>query len=263
VYDTLVALFSPCADPAQLAARTAWLQGGVARPHMLVAVNATTLLGLDDDPGHVLGGTALPGEVVRRIATSATWQSMITDAATARLVTLGDAVLPPGDVFETDDDQFGPEWDRPRDWPSESFACGTYAASTRMKRLIAVRDQRCANPVCSQPAWRCQHDHIEEFDRSVPARFQTVAGNLTLLCQSCHNLKTHHGWDTTRDPDTGAMTITSALGLTYPVEPRTPLGPNPATLRRDHADPVPHVPDLQPVNPRDWDWDDTTPHATA
>jgi hypothetical protein len=193
------------------------------RAHILVVVNASTLLGMDDDAARLMGTGPIPAEIARRIATDATWQALSADPLTGRLAGLGDSSLQPGAVFETahrPENERGP-WDRPRGWRAEAIANAAYKPATAVKQTVSVRDQTCRNPICGRPAARCELDHIEPFTSRRPAEEQTTAMNLQLLCKSHHELKTHSGWEYSRDPETGQTTVVTALGFTRRMEPET------------------------------------------
>jgi hypothetical protein len=316
----------------------------------MVAVNAETLLGLDEAPAMLIGGPPVPAAIARAIASNATWQSMLTDPATGRLISIGTGLHPPGTVIhpsgtviyppgtfnhevhamshqahdavafpnprskapgesshspgqkknplgqpndppdasnnpvttgnntssrnndpprhcgspprplgnapDAQNDPSGatnfspdthcdspltlgeplpqpplrqdppPISADPSTWESESLACGAYTPSARIRHILALRDQTCIIPTCSQPAFRCEIDHIEEFDPTQSPAKQTITSNLQLLRKAHHDLKTAGQWDTIRDAATGETTITTALGYSTTTPPRTPV-PNP------------------------------------
>jgi hypothetical protein len=55
------------------------------KPQIRVTIAATTLLGLDNIPGHLDGYGPIPADVAARIATDATWQRLVTDPVTGIL----------------------------------------------------------------------------------------------------------------------------------------------------------------------------------
>lgn len=72
---------------------------------------------------------------------------------------------------------------------------GSYEIPARLKEQIRLRDGTCIYPGCHAKALHCQHDHTDPYDHHSPsAGGQTDSGNLRLLCQLHHNLKTHHGF---------------------------------------------------------------------
>jgi hypothetical protein len=153
-----------------------------------VTVAATTLLGLDDAPSDLAGYGPIPAALARELAAGpdATWRRILTDPATGTAT----------DVSRT-----------------------TYAPGTVMGDHVRVRDSTCTFPGCRTPAWRCDLDHITPFDLHAGPG-QTRTDNLQAVCRAHHNLKTHSGWDTTRDPGTRAITWQSPLGRRYTTPPR-------------------------------------------
>ena len=68
-------------DPAETFERKP--VGRFARPIINVTVPITTLMGLSDEPGVMAGGTSLPADITRHIATDpdSTWYRLLTDPA--------------------------------------------------------------------------------------------------------------------------------------------------------------------------------------
>ena len=56
-----------------MSARAAW------RPHVLITVALSTVLGLDDDPGHLHGYGPVPAHVARQAAAEGTLKRLLTD----------------------------------------------------------------------------------------------------------------------------------------------------------------------------------------
>ncbi|MDR3202874.1 MAG: HNH endonuclease [Bifidobacteriaceae bacterium] len=199
--------------------------GTALKAHLHVVVNATTLLGLDNQPARLLGLGPIPAEIARRIATDATWQALFADSDSGRLIGLGADILRAGAVFEPAPHP-GSErgrWDRARAWPSEALDHDQYQPTLAQKELTGLRDQTCRNPVCNQPAARCEYDHVNPFRTDRPAAEYSYTGNIQLLCKTHHQLKTHSGWQYDRDPETGKTAIVTALGFTSQIEPETIL----------------------------------------
>jgi hypothetical protein len=96
-----------------------------------------------------------------------------------------------------------------------------YEISNPLRRWITTRDRTCRFPGCRRRATTCQIDHIRPWDRGGA----TDADNLHPLCHRHHQLKTHCGWQVSRDPQTGRTTWTSPLGRTYTVDPEPVLPP--------------------------------------
>lgn len=86
------------------AAEAAGAAGSPAAPRsprgqVLVRMDATTLLGLDNTPGLILGAGPIPAEVGRAIAKNATWRALFVDPATGRPVWVSEKSFQAGLVF--------------------------------------------------------------------------------------------------------------------------------------------------------------------
>jgi hypothetical protein len=160
------------------------------RPHIQVTLAATTLLGLDEQPGTLAGYGPIPAELARRIAQEGTWRRLLTDPATGQ-------VLERGRV--------------------------TYRPGADLTGTVIARDVTCRFPGCRVPAAQCDLDHVTPFDPTRSAAEQTTAENLQALCRRHHRLKTHTSWAVARDPATGTTTWTSPTGRTYPREADPPF----------------------------------------
>ena len=64
------------------------------RVALQVSVAATTLLGLDDAPGHLGSYGPIPAQVARELAQDATWRRVLTDPATGQVCAVGTDGLP-------------------------------------------------------------------------------------------------------------------------------------------------------------------------
>lgn len=167
------------------------------KPQIRITIAATTLLGLDNIPGHLDGYGPIPADVAARIATDATWQRLVTDPVTGILTDHSTTAYQPGRL---------------------------------LRQAVTARDQTCTFPQCDRPARWADLDHIDPFDHGVdvanlPAGRlgQTRATNLQPLCRSHHLAKTHHGWDPVRDPATGITIWTAPTGHRY-TRPATQIG---------------------------------------
>jgi hypothetical protein len=187
-----------------------------------VAVAASTLLGVDDAPGDLAGFGPVAAELARELASAGgpgggdvTWQRILTDPVTGVATDVSRRTYRPGVVLGD---------------------------------LVRTRDATCTFPGCRVPATRCDLDHVEPFDhhqasagrdvrgndvrgnhrsdgRGNDSRGaagsgppgQTRADNLHPVCRRHHNLKTHHGGATTRDPVTGTVTWTTPSGHVHEV----------------------------------------------
>jgi len=137
------------------------------------------------------------------------------------------------------------------------LATDAYQPGAALREFILARDLTCRFPTCGQPARRCQIDHITPFDPDKPAWTQTHQGNLHLLCQRHHQLKTDGAWNVRRDPNTGDTHWTSALGYHYtrPAEIIDPTHHLPAlhraldAIRAEHADQPHRLQESAPLDP--------------
>ncbi len=147
-------------------------------PHIRVTVAASTLLGLDDQPGELAGYGPIPAAMARQIAADpdATWRRLLTDPVSGVLLDHGVTV---------------------------------YRPPPSLARHVKARDQVCAFPGCRQPAERCDLDHRKRFPDG-----PTSADNLGPLCRHHHRAKTGGGWAWQRAPD-GTITWTAPTGHQY------------------------------------------------
>ena len=89
-----------------------------------------------------------------------------------------------------------------------------YRVPDRLRRWITARDRTCRNPVCRQPAARCDQDHTLAYHRGG----RTCPCGLGSLCRIHHQLKQLPGWHLAQDAN-GRFTWTTPAGLTYHQEP--------------------------------------------
>jgi Domain of unknown function (DUF222) len=89
-----------------------------------------------------------------------------------------------------------------------------YRVPDRLRRWLNTRDRTCRNPICRQPATRCDQDHTIAYHRGG----RTCTCNLGGLCRFHHQLKQLPGWQLTQDAD-GCFTWQTPAGLTYRKEP--------------------------------------------
>ncbi|WP_426593173.1 DUF222 domain-containing protein [Cellulomonas sp. McL0617] len=167
---------------------------GVPRRHgqpvsVGVTVAATTLAGLDNNPGFLDSFGPITAGMARELAQDGTWRRLLTDPATGLVCEAGTIRYRPG---------------------------------TDLTRTIIARDVTCTFPGCRQPATRSDVDHIVPFDPKKPAADQTHPDNLHALCRHHHNAKTKKHWQVHRNAHTGVTTWTSADGITFTRDP-TPV----------------------------------------
>jgi hypothetical protein len=167
------------------------------KPQIRITIPATTLLGLDNTPGHLQGYGPIPADIAAQIATDATWHRLLTDPTTGILT---------------------------------DYSTTTYQPGKLLRQAVAARDQTCTFLQCERPAHWADLDHIDPFDHDLDPATQTPgtpgqtrATNLQPLCRAHHLAKTHHGWTPVRDPATGTTTWTAPTGHTY-TRPPTQTG---------------------------------------
>ena len=165
------------------------------RPHVSVVVAASTLLGLDDEPGELEGAGPITAELARLIAADGTWQRLLTDPASGRLLELSE---------------------------------DTYEPSQELRDHVIARDRYCRWPGCRMPANRCDLDHAIPY----PAG-PTDAKNMHPLHWPHHVVKTHTDMTVAIESD-GTMVWTFPSGRIYRLSPTRVLEHprlDPQTLR--------------------------------
>ncbi|RNL75443.1 HNH endonuclease signature motif containing protein [Nocardioides marmorisolisilvae] len=123
-----------------------------ARPIVNVTVSLETLAGLNDDPATLSGGTVIPADLARAIATKegATWYRLLTDAQ-------GEPV---------------------------SLSTTSYTPTPPIWRYVVATRTTCSHEGCDRPAVECELDH----DKPYPLG-ETSTENLNPLCRRHHRLK--------------------------------------------------------------------------
>jgi hypothetical protein len=170
---------------------------GRVRVQVNVTVAASTLAGLDEQPGNLAGLDEQPGNLAgygpitakaaRDLAGGdATWRRILTDPPTG-----GAALL--------------------------DYGRTTYHPPKALADHIRARDRHCVFPGCRQPATHCDLDHTRPFPHG-----PTNHTNLGPLCRHHHIAKTHGGW-TVNQPEPGTFDWTSPTGRHYQVTPEPAL----------------------------------------
>ncbi len=157
-----------------------------------MTVSLDTLIGADEEPGHLKGYGPISATAAREVAFApgTIWRRLITHPKTGLLV-------------KTD--------------PT------TYKPTAETQRHVTARDMTCTFPSCQMPAHRCDLDHIQPFNHENPqAGGVTEPDNLMPLCRRHHLLKHRTEWQVQRNPDTGEVTWTAPTGHTY-TNPPQPL----------------------------------------
>jgi Domain of unknown function (DUF222) len=150
-----------------------------------VTVAATTLLGLDEQPGQLAGYGPVPASVARRLAAEGTWRRLLTDPVSGTVLDYGRTRYPP-----------------PPDLVDH----------------VVARDRTCRWPGCDRPAATAEIDHTTPYPDGA-----TAADDLGPFCKSHHIGKHHSRWRV-RQPEPGRFEWISPTGHSYTVEPE-PLGP--------------------------------------
>jgi hypothetical protein len=153
-------------------------------PHLPVTVAASTLRGLDDDPGALAGYGTIPADVARRIAGEGTWRRLLTEPGTGRLLDYGTA---------------------------------TYAPPQSLRDFVTTRDRECTFPTCPRPSRTGELDHIEVFPDG-----PTSESNLHPPCTPHHKLRHEGGAQVRREAD-GSIVWTMPTGHEYRYEPQPVL----------------------------------------
>ncbi|WP_456285057.1 HNH endonuclease [Microbacterium sp. JZ101] len=169
-----------------------------------VTVAATTLAGLDDEPGFLAGYGPIDADTARKLAGNAAgWERVFCHPDTGALLTV----------------------DR-------------YTPTAAQKRYLLARDERCRTPGCRNLALTADLDHTIPYAQGGV----TDVGNLACLCEGCHQDKHHTPWQVRQLGD-GVLEWTSPAGYTYTEKPpprvRAEATPNPLiadALARHHRD---------------------------
>jgi hypothetical protein len=180
-----------------------------------VRVDLTTLLGLNDEPGELVGYGPITADAARRIAADSTLRRLVTDPLTGKILDLD---------------------------------LKAYRPSAALQRLVEAEHPTCGMPGCSRPAHTCQTDHRKERRDSG----RTDSDNLGPLCLMHHQLKTKKLWKLDLDPQ-GNETWTSYLGYTYTKKPAWFPLPEPLPTEDDDRDAleklIDRLPDLDSPYP--------------
>ncbi len=174
------------------------------RPSIQVTVAASTLLGVDAQPGELAGHGPIPASIARRLAAddTGTWRRLLTDPATNTLLDYGrETYRPPKDLTE----------------------------------YVIARDQTCTFPGCSRAAQRCDLDHRIPHNQGG----STNPENLQPLCKRHHRLKHESGWTLDRQTN-GSYRWTSPTRHRYETRPpHLPVDTTPTHTAEADPDPPP------------------------
>ncbi|MCL2466653.1 MAG: HNH endonuclease, partial [Micrococcales bacterium] len=170
-------------EPLDFDERCQWRLPPPGTVHVNVTISAASLLGVTDEPGHVIGAGTIDAVTARALAHDGPWRRVVTDPLTG-------AVL---DVGRT-----------------------KYRPPAAIAAHVAAQDPHCVCSTCTQPAGRCDLDHTTEWRHGGT----TTTSNLAPLCRASHTLKTDgHLHLTTTAP--GVYQWTTALGTRYQVDTTT------------------------------------------
>jgi hypothetical protein len=180
------------------------------RPAITITLAATTMAGLDEQPG-LIGAEPIPAELARRFARH-------PDARHYYQLVNHDGQL----------------IDRPA-VAGRPLRTDSYTPTATIARHVIARDQYCVLPGCRRKAQHCQLDHRVPW----PAG-DTTATNLQTLCKRHHDLKHESSWQVRRDED-GTYAWTSPTKHTYRYRPPElpvpePPTPEPSALEPPAAD---------------------------
>jgi hypothetical protein len=175
------------------------------RPVQLqVAVAATTLLGLDEQPGELTGYGPITADVARILAGDATWKRFLTDPESGAVLDVGTT---------------------------------TYRPPQQLAELVMARDKTCRAPGCRIPARRCELDHSIGFPEG-----PTADTNLGCGCKHDHRMKHETDWDVEQLSD-ATFIWTSPSGHRYVVPPE-PFLDHPPPPEVEPLPPPPPDPEL-------------------
>lgn len=160
------------------------------RVDVRVLVPLATVVGTEDEPGHLDGYGTIDPEHARALARGGVWRRLVTDPITGVVLDVG----------------------RQR-----------YTPPTDLSELVRFRNLSCIHPGCSTSAWQCELDHTVPFRAGSPDGGPTAAHNLAPLSKDCHQIKTHGGFDVGRGPSGGYRWHTPT-GHTYDVRDPSPIG---------------------------------------
>jgi Domain of unknown function (DUF222) len=131
-----------CADPACHGHRCDPTSAtGPGKPLVSVIVPITMLLGLDEQPGELVGHGPIPADLAREIAAEGAWRRLLTDPASGSLLDYGRT---------------------------------TYTPPAGLADFVRARDMHCRFPTCGQRATTADLDHTIPYpEPSLPAEGRT------------------------------------------------------------------------------------------
>jgi len=148
-----------------------------------LTISAESLLGLNDEPAHIPGGGTIDAVTARALAHDGIWRRIVTDPLTGTVLDVG----------------------RTRYRPPAALAAH-----------VNTQNPHCICAACTQPATRCDLDHVTEWHDAGT----TSANNLAPLCRASHTLKSDGHMNLTITAP-GRYQWTTPLGKTYTVDTTT------------------------------------------
>jgi hypothetical protein len=135
------------------------------KPAIQVTIAASTLAGLDYQPGELMGYGPIPASLALSVAfdQTGTWRRLVTDDYGQVIDSATKAYRPPAD----------------------------------MRGLVMDRDRTCRFIGCNRAAQHSEIDHIQDWAYS----HNTSVANLQVVCGRHHHLKHEAGWDVNRRKD--------------------------------------------------------------
>jgi hypothetical protein len=150
-------------------------------PSVSVIVPVTMLMGLDEEPGELVGHGPIPAALAREIAADGTWRRLLTDPVSGALLDHGRT---------------------------------TYTPPAALADFVRARDVYCRRPGCGQRAATADLDHAVPWPDG-----PTSAANLYAYCRHDHLVKTFApGWSVAPNSD-GTLTWTTPTGHAYTSRP--------------------------------------------
>ena len=167
-----------------------------------VHVPVSTVLDLSREPGSLDRYGPISAEHIRLLRPRS-WRRVMVDSHSGRPLAVDDRLTPVADDPHTARQQIlamlTPDVITDVDEPQHD-------PSSRLARLIHLRDPHCCGPGCSST--RTDNDHLIPHPQG-----PTSPRNLGRVSRRCHRAK-HAGWTLERHPD-GSVTWTSPLHRTY------------------------------------------------
>ena len=164
-----------------------------------VTVPASTLMGVDEQPGDLAGYGPIPCDVARDIAAGGTWRRLLSDPVSGALLDYGRT---------------------------------TYRPPAALADFVRARDHHCVFPGCSRRADACDIDHHKAYPDG-----PTSERNTGCLCRHHHRLRHEAGW--TLEYVDGVHIWTTPDGRQYRREPQPIAEPAPPPHVKPADEPPP------------------------